>query len=246
MTPPPIEIAALDRGGQGGEVGTLIGEIGGLALNAVRGFAQQTVDHHNGLAGFVFQQAQLAMVFIDRAGNIVGGADLIQRVMRGGAVVGDVGAQRIEGIHIGRQSVELALGGIPLRHQFGIAAGGADLQAGGDMGLGVLIGASGAGARIAQLSQARGIGGQSLLQARNLGAQGLNGLVDGGSGIDAVFDIDRGDGGDRSAAGSGGQGRGRAKIGGGRRPAGGRAEIRRPYRPVRRRTYCRYRSRRSG
>ena len=103
--------------------------------------------------------------------------------MGGGAVIGDIGAQRVQGVDIGRQRVELALGGIPFGHQFGIAAGGADLQAGGDMGLGFLIGAGGAGALVAQFGEARGIGGQLLLQAGDLGAQGLDGLVDGGAGV---------------------------------------------------------------
>jgi hypothetical protein len=101
----------------------------------------------------------LAMVFIDRARDIEGGRNLVQREMGGGAVIGDIGAQRVQGIDVGRQRIQLALGGIPFGHQFGIAAGGAHLQAGGDMGLGFLIGARGAGALVAQIAQAAGIGG---------------------------------------------------------------------------------------
>jgi len=65
--------------------------------------------------------------------------------------------------------------------------------------------------------ETRGVGGQFLLQAGNLGAQGLDGLVDGGSGVGARINRNRRDGGDRSRACGQGLGRGRHGRGGGRR-----------------------------
>ncbi len=46
---------------------------------------------------------------------------------------------------------------------------------------------------IAQVGETRGIGGQLLLQAGNLGAQGLDGLADGGAGVGTGINGDRGD-----------------------------------------------------
>ena len=155
-----IKFAILDGAGQHGQAAALIGDIGGLALHGVGDFAEQPVDHHQGLAGFVLQQRQLAMIFIHRARDIEGGADLVQREMGGGGIIGDIGAQRVEGIDVGRQRVQRGLGGVPLRHQFGIALGGADLKPGGDLRLGLLIGAGRGRAAIAQIGQTLGIGGQ--------------------------------------------------------------------------------------
>ena len=143
------------------------------------------------------------MVFIDRARHGIGGADLVLGEMGRRGIVGGVGAQRVHRVDVGRQGVELALGGVPFGHQFGVAAGGADLQAGGDARLGFLIGASRAGAGIAQFRKAGGIGRNLALQARNLGAQGLDGAVDLGAGIGAAIDGDGGDGGDRGGARNG-------------------------------------------
>jgi len=80
--PAAIEIAALDCPCQGGEVGALIGEIGGLALNGVRGFLQQPIDHHDRLAGLVFQQLQLAMIFIHCARDGEGAPCRCRRAVR--------------------------------------------------------------------------------------------------------------------------------------------------------------------
>ena len=108
------------------------------------------------------------MIFVHRAGDIEGGADLVQREMGGGGIAGHVGAQRIQLVDIGRQRIERGLRRIPFAHQFGIALGGADLQAGGDPRLGFLVGAGGRRAIVAQIGQALGIGGELGFQARNL------------------------------------------------------------------------------
>jgi hypothetical protein len=110
------------------------------------------------------------MVFIHRARDIERRADLVQRKMGGGGIAGHIGAQRVQLIDVGGKIVERTLGRIPFAHQFGIALGGADLEPGGDAGLGLLIGAGGGRATVAQIGQALRIGGKLGFQTGNLAA----------------------------------------------------------------------------
>jgi len=110
------------------------------------------------------------MIFIDGAGHIEGGADLLQRIMGRGTVIGDIRCPARSGAFtLPGQGVELALGGgsipqpvsgmprvVPHCRRVVIWA------------LGLLIGAGGAGAPVAQLrpgGRAGTLPRQLLLQA---------------------------------------------------------------------------------
>jgi len=102
-------------------------DIGALARDVGAELAQQPVDQHDRLVHFVFQDLELAVVFVDRTRDAVSGADALEQEgrLRGG--VRHRGAQRIHLAEIGIQLLELALRLVPGIDQFGIARGGADL-----------------------------------------------------------------------------------------------------------------------
>ena len=69
---------------------------GGIVID----FAVDAVDADKQLFGFVLQIVQLAVVFVNRAGNAESRADRIDQVNGGCGVVGDFDRQVVQGVGV--------------------------------------------------------------------------------------------------------------------------------------------------
>ena len=145
----------FDAVGKIGQPRPFIGDIGGLAGDVVRELSQQALDKHQAAVGFIFQNSQLAVIFIDGARQSIGGAGGVQQEFRHARIFGHLVAQAVQCGNIRTQPVQIRLGGVPLIDHDRIARRGAELQACGDGGDGAVIALRIACGKRAQFLQAR-------------------------------------------------------------------------------------------
>ncbi|KAK6022989.1 hypothetical protein OSTOST_11288, partial [Ostertagia ostertagi] len=110
-------------------VAALAAEEGVLAADLGVEVDDQPVDLLHRAPGLGLDGAQVAMILVDGAADPVGRAHVLEQVARHRRLGGHLAGQRVQRADADRQGVELALRGVPLVHEIGIARRRAGLQA---------------------------------------------------------------------------------------------------------------------
>ena len=122
-------MSGVDVGGESDQRRAFVGDVLLLARDLVVEVQERAIDDDGVLIDFIFQEAELAVIFLERARKAISRTDVLENESRLAGIAGDGRRELVQRRDVGVDLRQLRLRLVPLGEQFRVAGRRAHLQA---------------------------------------------------------------------------------------------------------------------